>query len=158
MGTILMSVRLLMWSWSNRFYLVFSFFLTDSCSPQTLVKIWRVKYLEFFYALLGNWFRSCPLSARMLNYFFNPSLLTCPSFLKLIAIFCLSCSIFFRLRGVTAFAQHCISLCQLPEWAQPTMTGSLKQSAVVIMFSLVPQAAQLPESCQHLVFAKEKTF
>lgn len=63
-----------------------------------------------------------------------------------------------RVGGFTAFAQHCISLCKLPDRSQPTQTGGLKQCALVmIVFSFVHWAAQLPESCQRLVFVKEKT-
>lgn len=44
---------------------------------------------------------------------------------------------FCRLRGVTAFAQHCISLCKLPKWSQPSLTGNLMLSVVVLILSYV---------------------
>lgn len=93
---------------------------------------------------------------KMSNCFFNPLDLTGLLCLKLITIFipCFFVTFFCRFRDIAAFAQHCISLCQLPELLQPRPKGSLTQSAFVIMFSLMHWATQLLRSCQHLLFSE----
>lgn len=69
----------------------------------------------------------------------NVQLFLIPSFWsKMTCFFC-------RVRGVAAFAQHGVSLCQLPGRSQQTLTGGLRDfTSVVVIFSSVQWAAQLP--------------